>query len=213
MLIKKIKMKFISIVLLLLMSLGSFAHTPELSTLVLSKTDNGKYVLQVTSSLTAFEGEVDYLFGKDSYKTPEEFRELVIIHFRKNISFIVNGKALEFVKPEVILGHETKLVVEVTGIPSQINTIDLKSTMFKDMSRNQSVVMLVGNEFPNKQYILDNENSQYIRLESKNGNWDSIMQTASVFNAQNAYYLLWLLIIPVVYLLVVQIKRKQLKLA
>lgn len=205
-------MKFFAIVFFVLMSLGSFAHTPELSTLVLSKTDNGKYVLQVTSSLTAFEGEVDYLYGNDSYKTPEEFRELVIKHFRKNISFIVNGKSLEFVNPEVILGHETKLVVEVTGIPSQINTIDLTSTMFKDMSRNQSVVMLVGKEFPNKQYILDNENSQHIQLESKNGNWDSIIKTESTWNTKNAYYLLLLLVIPLVYFLVKVKKRESFKL-
>jgi len=209
---KKNYMKFFSIFLLLLMSLGSYAHQPDLSTVVVSKTDDGKYVMQITGSLTAFEGEVDYIFGKNAYKTADEFRELVIKHFRKNTSFIVNGQALVFVKPEVILGHETKLVVEVLGLPEQINSIDLKSSMFSDMYNNQSVVMMIGKEFPNDKYILNNDNSQQIKLETKDGKWNNIIQAGSIPDAKNTFYLLLLLVIPLVYFLVKLIKRKNITL-
>lgn len=196
------------------MNLGSHAHSPDLSSLVLSKTTDGKYVMQITSSLTAFEGEVDYLFGKDSYKTPDDFRDLVIKHFRKNVSFLINGKSLEFVNPEVILGHETKLVAEVKDVPGNINTIDLKNSMFKDMSRNETVVMMIGEDFPNRQYTLNNKNSQHIALEAKNRIWSNIDSTGFKLKAKNIYLLVLLaLAIPFVYFLARRKKEESIKLA
>ena len=200
MLIKKMSMKFLTFILFVLISVASCTHQHKLSTVVVSKTTDGKYVMQVTSSLTAFEGEVDYLYGKNSYKTPDEFSDLVIGHFRKNVSFFINDRAVQFVNPEVLLGHETKLVVEVQGMPRNINTIDLKNTMFKDMSLNQSVVMLVGQEFPNQQYILDNNNSQQIQLASKNGKWNYTTNNGFTMKAKNIYLLVLLLLaIPSAY--------------
>lgn len=210
---KNFFMKFFPIVLLMLMGMVSYAHQPDLSSVVVSKTDDGKYVMQVTSSLTAFEWEVDYNFGQNAYKTPDEFRDLVITHFRKNISLVVNNQEMEFVNPMVLLGHETKWVAEITGIPSQINSIDLKSTMFKDMHHNQSAVMMIAKGFPTEQYILNNENSQQIKLESHNGMWKVSSQTGSIPNSKNAYYLLLLLVIPIFYFINGKIKKRSLKFA
>ena len=102
--------------LLLLLSFGSSAHQSDLSTVVISKTGEGKYVLQITSALTAFEGEVVYRYGKNAYKTPAEFNALVVQHFRKNFSLIVNeSDTLRFLDPAVLLGHETKLLARNHG--------------------------------------------------------------------------------------------------
>ena len=49
---------------MIITSFSSHAHLPDLSTAVLSKTDTGKFILQITSSLLAFEGEIDYLYSK-----------------------------------------------------------------------------------------------------------------------------------------------------
>jgi hypothetical protein len=53
---------------------------------VLSKQDDlCKYILQITSSLSAFEGEIDYLYSKGAYKQQEDFIKLVVDHFNKNV--------------------------------------------------------------------------------------------------------------------------------
>ena len=60
-------MKYFFIVLMVLLSEIAFAHQSDLSSIVISKTENGKVVLQIISSLTAFQGEINYHNPKNSY--------------------------------------------------------------------------------------------------------------------------------------------------
>mgnify|MGYP003451422948 CR=1 FL=1 len=154
------------------MSVSIYAHQPDLSYSLLSKTENGKYVLQISSSLSAFEEEIIYNYSKDAYKTPKEFKELVKKYFDKNVFLIVNEKdTLKFSNPLVLLGHETKFVVEVENIPDNIKSVYYKNTMFKDMHNNQMSVIMLVDGFPNKEYVLKNGNNQTILLEFENNQW------------------------------------------
>ena len=165
-------MKLFSNILFLLMSVSIYAHQPDLSYSLLSKTENGKYVLQISSSLSAFEEEIIYNYSKDAYKTPKEFKELVKKYFYKNVFLIVNEKdTLKFSNPLVLLGHETKFVVEVENIPDNIKSVYYKNTMFKDMHNNQMSVIMLVDGFPNKEYVLKNGNNQTILLEFENNQW------------------------------------------
>ena len=65
-------MKSVYLFLLLLCAKAVHAHEPDLSNLMIYE-QNGKCLLVIKSSLTAFEGEIDYLFGKNAYKSPEAF--------------------------------------------------------------------------------------------------------------------------------------------
>ena len=150
--------------------------------------------MQITSSLTAFEGEVDYLFGKDSYKTPEAFRELVIQHFKKNTVLKINGEEMAFVNPLVILGHETKLVSEVAAMPADVHSLYLKSAMFRDMPHNQSAVILLGEALPVQQYVLNKENEQELLLQKEGDNWQVGEAKKSFLQSENKYFLLLLLL-------------------
>lgn len=186
----------------LFVSFASYAHQPDVSTAVLSKTDDGKYILQITSSLSAFEGEIDYLYSKGAYKTPEDFIKLVVDHFNKNVFFIVNEKdTLKFGKPLVLLGHESKLVVEVLNFPKNINSFYFRNTMFKDMPHNQMAVMMLIEGFPKEQYILANENEQTIQLELKEGAW--VTNDSDELKMKNVLYISFFLILamlPLVYI-------------
>lgn len=186
----------------LFVSFASYAHQPDLSTAVLSKTDDGKYILQITSSLSAFEGEIDYLYSKGAYKTPEDFIKLVVDHFNKNVFFIVNEKdTLKFGKPLVLLGHESKLVVEVLNFPKNTNSFYFRNTMFKDMPHNQMAVMMLIEGFPKEQYILANENEQTIQLELKEGAW--VTNDSDELKMKNVLYISFFLILamlPLVYI-------------
>jgi hypothetical protein len=119
--------------------------------------EKGKCFLQIYSSLTAFEGEIDYKYSKNAYKTPEEFRGLVIDHFKKNVLFICNEKdTLKFGKPIVLLGHETKLVAEVFGFPKKITSMYFKNAFFMDTPNNQSSLIILKKGLHNQLFVLNN---------------------------------------------------------
>ena len=188
--------------LLLLNSISMFANQPDLSTVLINQDEKGKCFLQIYASLTAFEGEIDYKYSKNAYKTPEEFRALVIEHFKKNVLFICNTTdTLKYGKPIVLLGHETKLVVEVFGFPENIRSMYFKNTMFMDTPHNQSSLMMVKKGLPKQLYILNNENKQQINLVLENEKWESIAANASVS------LLVWLSIIGLLLCIMLFFKR------
>lgn len=167
--------KIIIGILFLFNSVSIFAHQSDFSTVMIYQDEKGKCFLQIYSSLTAFEGEIDYKYSKNAYKTPEEFRALVIDHFKKNVLFICNEKdTLKFGKPQVLLGHETKLVVEVFGFPKKITSMYFKNTMFIDIPRNQSSLIVLKKGLPNELFVLNNENKQQVELVLENGKWKSV---------------------------------------
>lgn len=193
-----IKKQWFFMLVMIITSLTGYAHQPDLSTAVLSKTDTGKYILQITSSLSAFEGEIDYLYSKNGYKTPEDFKKLVVDHFNKNVFFIINEKdTLKFGEHLIILGHESKLIVEVLNIPKDINAFYFKNTMFKDMPHNQMAMIMLVDGFPKAQYVLENKNEQTIQLKLKDGTWFPVEKTEIAIKKFSYIFLfLVLLMIP-----------------
>ncbi|MGJ8760416.1 MAG: hypothetical protein ACSHXA_07705 [Polaribacter sp.] len=189
------------------MSNTLFAHQPDLSNIVISKTDNGQVILQVNSSLTAFQQEVNFVNGEGFYKSPEEFRNLVIKHFNSRFSMIINKKdTIQFKNPKVFLGHETKLVVEIIGLPETINSIQLKNTLFKDIYHSQSIVIFLLEQFPTQKFSLDVDNKYQINLALKKGNWENILEEKMTSNFKYVGYFTILLVILAVFLV---LKRKK----
>ena len=176
-------------ILLLFFSISIQAHQSDLSTVMIYQNEKGKCYLQIYSSLTAFKEEVEYKYGKNAYKTPEEFRALVIDHFKKNVLFICNAQdTLKFGKPLVLLGHETKLVVEVFGFPKNISSMYFKNGMFMDTPHNQSSLIILKKGFPSQLYVLNDENEQQIDLVLENGKWQPTA-TNSIFSMEP--FLFW----------------------
>ena len=179
----KTKNSWILIGLFLFRFLPSFAHQPDLSTMMLYQDEHGRSFLQIYGALTAFEGEIDYIYSEKSYKTPEQFKQLVLKHFKKNVFFIVNSNdTLRLERPQVILGHETKVVCEVFGFPKKINELMIKNTMFIDIPNNQSLVILLQKGFPVQEFKLNNSNQQQVNLKLTNGNWELVNLDQYKFN-------------------------------
>ena len=179
----KTKNSWILIGLFLFRFLPSFAHQPDLSTMMLYQDEQGRSYLQIYGALTAFEGEIDYKYSEKSYKTPEQFKQLVLKHFKKNVFFIVNSNdTLRLERPQVILGHETKVVCEVFGFPKKINELMIKNSMFIDIPNNQSLVILLQKGLPVQQFKLNNSNQQQVNLKLTNGNWELVNLDQYKFN-------------------------------
>ena len=203
-------MKFKSIFLMIGMVFFTpflFAHSPDLSSMMIYE-QNGKYFLAIKSSLTAFEGEIDYHFNKNAYKTPEEFQQLVSQHFQKNCLLIINNDTIKFINPTVVLGHETTVFAELLNVPDKFNSLYVRNTVFKDMPNNMCELILTLKGLPQKQYILTNENKQEVKLRVENDNWEVEETNASFFKSSNL--LLWsLLFLSVLVVVAIAVWRKK----
>lgn len=148
-----------------LFSMASFAHNPDASTTLLVEKENNVWVLQISASLTAFQYEIGTHFVETPYKSPEEFQKMVLEHIKNNLEIRFNdGKAISLRQGMVKLGHETKVVFEVVGIPSEIRSVYIKNTAFKDISRNQNAFLLFKDGFAKDQFVLNQANAHTLQL-------------------------------------------------
>lgn len=152
------------------MSLGMKAHQADISTTMLVEKENGTWVLQISSSLTAFQHEIRTHFAETPYETPEEFQQMVIEHITNNLQLSFNdSQNITLGKGDVRLGHETKVVFQVFGIPSDIKSVLVKSTVFDDIHRSQSALVLLKEGFNKEQFVLNDANNHTMELQV-NGN-------------------------------------------
>ncbi len=187
--------RYLSLAMLLFCFRAGWAHQPDLSSLMIYE-QNGKSILLIKSSLTAFEQEIIYLYGKDSYKTPQEFQQLVIKHFQKNCLITINDETIQFASPQVILGHETTVVAELSNRPKTIKSVYLKNTLFKDMPNNVCEVILTLNNLPQKQFILGSNLYLDAKLKVENGRW-LVAETGTDLYKKPAFILLGILLVIV----------------
>ncbi|MFM8741533.1 MAG: hypothetical protein ACKOC0_15220 [Cytophagales bacterium] len=181
------------------------AHSPDLSSMMIYE-QNGKFLMLIKSSLTAFEGEINYIYGKNAYKTPEEFIQLVIKHVRKSSFVIINNDTIRFANVQVMLGHETTLFAELTGSPTDYKSIFVKNTMFKEMPNNQTELIVTTNTRPQKQYILYNGNDHQVKFGAKNGKWVVVSTSEGIFAKKN--FILWTMLFLMAIIFVVVINNR-----
>jgi hypothetical protein len=152
------------------MSIGMKAHQADISTTMLVEKENGTWVLQISSSLTAFQHEIRTHFAETPYETPEEFQQMVIEHIKNNLQLSFNdSQNITLGKGDVRLGHETKVVFQVFGIPSDIKSVLVKNTVFDAIHRSQSALVLLKEGFNKEQFVLNDANNHTVELQV-NGN-------------------------------------------
>ncbi len=173
-----------------LFSIASFAHQPNASTTMLVEKDNNVWVLQISASLTAFQQEVRTHFAETPYKTPEEFQQMVLEHLKNNLHISFNGDNISFGKGVVNLGHETKVVFEVFGIPSDINSVQIENAAFDDIYKSKSTLILLKEGFEKELFGLNNANNHTLKLYVE-GNAFKILDSDESNNS--ASYFGWVL--------------------
>ena len=79
-----------------------------------------------------------------------------------------------FKNTKLFLGHETKLVTEIIGLPETVNMIELKNELFKDIHNNQSTVIFLLEGFPKEKHTLNHSNNHELNISLKNERWESV---------------------------------------
>lgn len=150
---------------LLFISWGVKAHQPGVSSTVLAEQENGKWFLQIRTALTALESEVRLRFSKDSYETPEEFKEKVIEMFKETISVSFDEQDAVLVNPEVKLGHETIILFEFKGLEAY-QDIKVVNRSFEHIYKSKSTLVLLKKGFKKNKFFLEKENNYTVYLRT-----------------------------------------------
>ena len=151
---------------MLFFSFNKIEHDPLYASTILIEQEDGSWVLQIHSALTAFEHEVHTNYGKDSYKTPEEFNNLVLQHVLKNLSIKIDGKkTVSFKNGYVKLGHEASAVFEVDGIPKKVKKVLFANSSFKNVHNNQNTLMILKKGFKKQNFLLNDSNQHSVELK------------------------------------------------
>ncbi|MEO9893891.1 hypothetical protein [Aurantibacter sp.] len=166
---------------LLLIATGANAHSADTSTTMLVEKENGTWVLQVSASLTAFQYEIRKHFAETPYKTPEEFQQMVLEHLKNNLEFSFNKTDISFGKGMVKLGHETRVVFEVFGIPSEFENVIIKNTVFEDIQKNESALILLKEGFNREHFVLNDANNHTLSLDVDDHKFVEITEAKASF--------------------------------
>lgn len=171
---------------LLLASFGASAHSLDVSSTMLVEESKDQWVLQIRTALTAFEYVVENQFGTSSYKTAEEFQDLVIQHVRNHVSIKTNNGIRATLENGVAkLGHETSVTFEVSGIADALELLEITNTSFKDIARNQSALIVLKKGFAKDQFTLDDANGHSAKLNVTDAKFELVAVKAT---AEGSYW-------------------------
>ncbi|WP_179334468.1 hypothetical protein [Winogradskyella costae] len=152
---------------LLFFSQSVKAHQPEISTTMLVENSNNIWVLQISASLTAFQQEIKLHYAETPYSSPEEFREMVIAHVKTNLDIEFNGNhEVTLSQGLVKLGHETKVIFQLEGVPKEISSVVVENKTFQDIYNNKSAVVILKEGYDKDNFVLTKDNNHILKLES-----------------------------------------------
>jgi hypothetical protein len=202
--------KLVLVIGLMLCILSVKAHQPDISTTMILEQSKNNWVVQVNAPLTAFQHEIKAVLGK-TYATPEEFQKLLIEYLKANLVIYFNNQDTVTIQQAYVkLGHETSVVFEISGIPESIKNVYVQNAAFKDINKNQNILVIAKEGFAKTQYILNNSNQHTATLVVDNGVFKLIMEDVTSSSYFNRYGLAILLIgiLAVVTIVLVRLNKK-----
>lgn len=159
------------------------AHQADVSSTMLIEQEDNTWVLSIRSAFTAFEHEIHTHFSDSAYSTPDEFNQLVIDYFQDHVIILVNDHDTALLShPVMKLGHESSLVFEVTGIPTIIQSIEVRNTAFQDIYHSQSALIILKKGMKKDQFLLNEDNQYGARLEIEKNSF--LLDSGQTFNQQ-----------------------------
>lgn len=157
--------------LLSVTSLNAWAHSSNFSGFLLSKGDDGQYLVQFHSALTGMEAQINR--SGATYSDAEAFKQLALTRFKQTVQLRINQRDVTFDDLNIQLGHNTIISARLSTPPTPITTIELHNTFFEDIPRNQMRVIFKGSNLPSEHYTLNKTNHHQLNIALNNGHWQA----------------------------------------
>ena len=155
------------ILFLIVCALSGQAHSPQLSTITLIQNKDNTWNLMVGASLSAYQYKLadDYVNQPANSIQVADFRPLLLAHLRKSIRIKANGgKAVSLQNGRVVLGHQTDIRFDVTGMPEQIQSIDIQQLSFSGLGGHYCILKVITQKSGSLTSVLQQDNSYAVSL-------------------------------------------------
>lgn len=178
------------IFLLGIMNSAVFAHSPTTSSTLLTQDSVG-WTLQIRASLTAFEYEVHTRYGRESYKTPEEFKNLMTDILAKELRLLFDDSLIKVGEPQIRLGHETVMVYKFEG-RDNLNTLEIANSAFKNIYNSKNSLFIIKQGLQKNKFTLNKHNQFQVQLKLEGNQLinTSQSQNSILGNNENLFSLL-----------------------
>lgn len=188
--------KLILLSLFLLGSLLSFAHNPQISSVALVQSQGNKWHLIVSCSLGAYEIEL-----KNNHPNlaldrmnANEFQEMFIEHLMAKINITANKEYKGILKnAKVILGHQTDVNFEVSGLPEKLTNLQIEQSGFSTLKDHYCILKVITLAKESQNFILEKNNDYSITLDYSNNVFTEKQGKKSNY---------WLLVFPILIALI-----------
>lgn len=158
--------------LLILISLKTLAHNPQVSNISINQdAATKKYSLLINVPLSTCENELrnSYPSIKIDSLSKNEFQELLLNHFKKNIQFIANKNDTLLISNGMLsIGHETQLIFELSGLPQTVHTLRLKYAALSSQYDHFAVLQISLADKTTGKFVFNNDNKYELSLINKN---------------------------------------------
>ncbi|MCB4797728.1 hypothetical protein [Neotamlana laminarinivorans] len=186
-----------TILLCVIIPYNVLAHSPSNASVILSEGKNGQWTLQLRASLTAFQTIVHDEFGEKSYKTADEFKDLVFQLLKDNQELYLDNKIITLKNQKVKLGHETIVLYQV-NMPNSLNTISYKNDVFKNIYKSKMAFLVLKNDVKKELFYLNKDNNYSINLQLNNNQFNEIVNDTSTTKFSANTYLIAIIIFVIV---------------
>lgn len=187
------------------------AHQADISSTMIVERNDGTYMVELRTALTAFEYAVHAHYGEFTYDSPEAFKNLVVKHVTENVSIYVDDNYISLENGTVKLGHETYVFFELNGIPKSFESISIQNSSFKDIHRNQSALIILKKGVVKEQFVLSEKNDHQISFQIFNSKFIPQIQnsitTKSNLSIVDSIPLTWIYILILICIFIFLVKK------
>ncbi|WP_080053859.1 hypothetical protein [Spirosoma aerolatum] len=181
-----------------------YAHSPQISTIVLAQTKAGQWNVLIGSSLSAFQYSLQTkgLLKESDTLQAAAFQKMILEHLRENIQIRANGNGpIELTHGMVILNHQTDVRFDLTGMPQQLQTITIRQGSFASLRNHYCILKIFPDGGRVRSFILQESNDFMISLKLSNNdlvevfpknytNWDPWLGGIGFLTLLGAYLFL-----------------------
>lgn len=162
--------KITVIAIFLFSTLALHAHTPQISSIALVQNKENKWNLVISASLSAFQYEL--MNSNPNQKldsiAADQFQAFIVEHLKKNIKIEANRRFATLRNGKVILGHQTDINFDVSGMPDQLESLNLQQLGFGTLRDHYCVLKVIAKNNSSNNFILQRGNNFSISLGLKN---------------------------------------------
>ena len=152
----------------LLVSLTSYAHNPQLSTLTIIQEEGKRYAVLISVPLVTCQEIIQNSYSEVSVDSLDmnEFNNLLIDLIKKQSKFIINGSdTLTLSLAKINYGHEIEIYFQFYELVEKIDSMKVMFNPFSLLQEHNTILRVSQSNKTTSNFILNQENDYSLYLK------------------------------------------------